>query len=59
LFIVYYPKDGWIYGDTTHYYIFESDEEGWIWVIANGADDGDYGYHDAEVYLFVGWTGPV
>jgi hypothetical protein len=55
LFLVYYPDSGWVDGDAPHAYIKKSDDDGWTWVIADGSDDGDYGYHDAEIRLIVGW----
>jgi len=55
LFLVYYPDSGWVDGDAPHAYIKKSDDDGWTWVIVDGSDDGDYGYHDAEIGLIIGW----
>ncbi|MED6306212.1 MAG: hypothetical protein VX898_04720 [Candidatus Thermoplasmatota archaeon] len=56
LFLFYYPYYGWVGGDANHAYIGESEDGGWTLVLADGADDGDDDYHDAEVMLLVGYT---
>ena len=56
LFLFYYPDSGWVGGDANHAYIGESENGGWTLVIADGSDDGDDDYHDAEIMLIVGWN---
>ena len=56
LWLYYYPDSGWVGGDAPHTYIKKSDDDGWTWVITDGSDDGDYGSHDAEIWLIVGWN---
>jgi len=52
----YDTDSGWVGGDAPHTYIKKSDDDGWTWVITDGSDDGDYGHHDAEIWLIIGWN---
>ena len=52
----YYPWYGWVFGDTNEEYFFEGANYGYSVVSADGKKDRDYDYHDALVWLMVGWN---
>ena len=51
-----YYSFGLVYGDANEKYYINGENFGYSEVHANGQDDGDVNYHDAEVRLYLSWN---